>query len=174
MQHFVDGTRGRPEVHAVRVFLELAQGEPAGALPHPVAPGAAAHGEIDDPVRSPQPFVGHVGHSVAPGASPKPHVVERGHVHLGRRRPAQDGAQPDQDLPLRRPGPGVEHGGGPAGDAAHREPPKRLVAVGLFQGGEPGQDHMGVAAGLVEIVVDADHGIEQRQRPIQMAGVGSG
>jgi hypothetical protein len=44
--------------------------------------------------------------------------------------------------------------------------------VRLLERREPGQNHVRVARRLVEIVVDADHTLEHRQRAVQARGVG--
>ena len=86
----------------------------------------------------------------------------------------EDRAEPDEDLPLLRAVVAREDRRRPARRAAHGEAPQRLVAVRLLERRQAGQDHVGVARGLVQPVVDADHRVEHRQRFLEPAGVRGG
>ena len=90
------------------------------------------------------------------------------------RHPAEDGPQSQHDLPLLGTVAGVEDRRGPAGDRPQGEAPEGLVAVGLLEEGEARQDDVGVAGGLVEVVVDADHGVEQGEGGVEPGGIGRG
>ena len=63
---------------------------------------------------------------------------------------------------------GGDHLAGRAGGPA----PQQLVAVGLLQSRQARQDHVGVTGGLVEGVVERDHGVEPGQGGVEPAGVG--
>ena len=72
-----------------------------------------------------------------------------------------------------RPGSGSNTGSDHFAGAAHGQRPQQVVEVGLLQGRQPGQDHVGVTRRLVDPVVHADHALEHagaRHRGARLPG----
>src|SRR5690606_29585149 len=84
-------------------------------------------------------------------------VVEHPHVDVVGGEAGDHRPEAGEDLPLGGAVVGGrEDGRREVGDRAGRPHGDEVVEVGLLEGGQPGQDHVGVAGGLVQPVVDAD------------------
>ena len=174
-QHLGQARLQRAEVDAVRRRLELGQRQPVGP---------AAQQQVEDPLGAhPRRDLGQqllgvaaVDGRVRVGGLParglqRDEAVERGDVGV-RPLAGDDAGEAQQRLPLgRHVGVGREHRGRVVGDVAHGEAEEGDVVVRALQRRGPGEDDVGVAGGLVDVDVDADHEVQPLERRGQAVAV---
>ena len=151
------------------------QREPARFGAVTITPRPRADLEIEQTYRpdARRPFHGERRiHALGFGECAEVAIIEHRNVGVGMAHPCTHRAEPREDLPFVRAIAGIKDRIGEPCRAAHLPHRDQVVEVGLLQRGETGQQHVRVAGGLVQRVVEADHAFEFFQSGVQAGRAG--